>query len=204
MGWLCSSKLSYLVLRSIYHQVALRAAAFGVRLVATRSRGRTLPVPPGFAWVGGAEDIDTLLKESDYVVVACPLTQHTTGLLDARRLHIMKSTAVLINVARGPVVDQDALFAALQSKAIRGAALDVWYRYPHGGVDLTGVRPSVHPFHELDSDTVIMTPHSSGWTEEQEWRKAAQIAANLDAIADGVTPKFVIRASTAQASTVHL
>lgn len=172
--------------------------------MATRSRGRSLPPPPGFAWVGGAEDVDTLLKESDYVVVACPLTRHTTGLLNAQRFSLMKSTAVLINVARGPVVDEDALFTALQSKVIRGAALDVWYRYPRGGVDLTGVRPSVHPFHDLDSDTVIMTPHSSGWTEGQEWRKAAQIAANLDAIADGLIPKFVIRPSTTQISTVHL
>ena len=68
-------------------------------------------------------------------------------------------------------------------------------RYPRGGLDVDGVRPSAHPFHELDPETVLITPHSSGWTDGQEWRKAAQIAGNLDAVADGENPQFVIRAA---------
>jgi D-3-phosphoglycerate dehydrogenase len=60
--------------------------------------------------------------------VACPLTPDTTGLINSHRLGLMKPTSVLINVARGPVVDEDALFAALRDKVIHGAAIDVWYR----------------------------------------------------------------------------
>jgi phosphoglycerate dehydrogenase-like enzyme len=181
-------------LGKIGNQVAARAASFGVRLVATRTRAQVVP-PVGIEWVGGEADIDRLFQESDYVVLACPLTPATTGLVDERRLGLMKPTAVLLNVARGPVVNEEDLYIALKGGTIRGAAIDVWYRYPKPGADQTGVPPSKFPFHELDPETVLLTPHSSGWTLGQEVRKAQQIAANLDAIADGVTPSFIIRAS---------
>jgi phosphoglycerate dehydrogenase-like enzyme len=122
------------------------------------------------------------------VVVACPLAAETRGLLDARRLGLMKETGVLINVARGEVVDEDALFAALRDKTIHGATLDVWYNYPT--ITAREAAPSRHPFHELPN--VYMTPHCSAWTEGLFERRWGFIAANLDRFARGEPLKNVV------------
>eukprot|EP00038_Savillea_parva_P012371 m.204182 g.204182 ORF g.204182 m.204182 type:complete len:711 (-) comp22438_c0_seq1:118-2250(-) len=176
----------------IGNQVAQRARAFGVRLIGVRGHTPT-PVPPGFDWAGGSEELDRLLSESDYVVVACALNNATRGLLNAARLSKMQPSAVVINVARGPVIDEHALFDALKQRTIRGAAIDVWYRYPKAGDDPHGVPASSCAFHELDPCTVLLTPHASGWTNGQEERKAVQIAGNLDAMATGIRLDFVIK-----------
>ena len=73
----------------------------------------------------------------------------------------MKSTAFLINVARGEVIDESALYTALQDGRIAGAAIDVWYQYPDGSEPM---HPAAHPFQDLAN--VIMTPHIAGWTTE--------------------------------------
>jgi phosphoglycerate dehydrogenase-like enzyme len=104
-------------------------------------------------------------------------------MIGARELARMKRSAVLINVARGEVVDEDALYEALAAGTIAGAALDVWYRYPAApGATL----PSRRPFHELPS--VLMTPHVSGWTEGMLDARAAVIAGNIERIARGEAP----------------
>jgi len=158
--------------------VARRAKAFDMRVVAV---GRTVPADEllDCAWPVAA--IDEALPECDFLVVCCPLTEATQGLLDATRLARMKPTAVLINVGRAKVVDEDALFEALAGGVIGGAVLDVWYRYPApGGPD---VRPSARPFHELDN--VIMTPHSSAWTDGLIERRRTVIADNMERLAAG-------------------
>ena len=115
------------------------------------------------------------------MVIACPLGEATRGLIGEAQLARMRASAVLINVARGPIVDEDALFTALRERTIGGAALDTWYRYPeHAGEML---RPSRHPFHELDN--VLMTPHCSGWTEGVMARRFAVIADNLERLQSG-------------------
>jgi D-3-phosphoglycerate dehydrogenase len=99
--------------------------------------------------------LDDLLQQSDYVLVNCPLTPETRGLIGDRELKLMKPTAVLINTARGPIVDQAALVHALVSRTIAGAALDVFEKEP-----LDDNSPL------LKLDNVILTSHSIGWTEE--------------------------------------
>lgn len=99
--------------------------------------------------------LEELLQESDYVLVNCPLTPHTKHLIGERELQLMKPTAVLVNTARGPIVDQAALIGALKSRAIAGAALDVFEREP---------LESDSPL--LGFDNVVLTSHSVGWTEE--------------------------------------
>jgi phosphoglycerate dehydrogenase-like enzyme len=93
----------------------------------------------------------------------------------------MRPEAVLINVARGPIVDEDALYQTLSARTIRGAVLDTWYRYPGPGDP--DVQPSRHPFHELDN--VVMTPHCSGWTEGLMERRFAVIADNIERLRAG-------------------
>jgi phosphoglycerate dehydrogenase-like enzyme len=132
-------------------------------------------------WIGGPERLDELLEVSDYVVVCCPLTESTHGMLDGARLARLKRGAFLINVARAEIVDELALYEALRERRLAGAALDVWYRYPADAGQ--PMLPASLPFGELEN--VIMTPHLSAWTEEMVERRWKKIAANLDALAEG-------------------
>jgi phosphoglycerate dehydrogenase-like enzyme len=99
--------------------------------------------------------LDELLRKSDYVLVNCPLTPQTRGLLGKAQFALMKSDAVLINTARGPIVDEAALIDALQNGRIAGAALDVFEKEP-----LSADSPLVA------MENVILTSHSIAWTEE--------------------------------------
>lgn len=99
--------------------------------------------------------MDDVLRLSDYILINCPLTPETRHLIGEREFSLMKPEAVFINTARGAIVDQSALVAALQAKAIRGAALDVFEKEP--------LEPD-SPLIALDN--VILTPHSVAWTEE--------------------------------------
>jgi phosphoglycerate dehydrogenase-like enzyme len=99
----------------------------------------------------------------------------------------MKPTAVLVNVARAEIVDEQALYRALAERAIAAAALDVWYRYP---TDATPTPPARQPFHELPN--VLMTPHVSGWTEGMLVARARLIADNIRRISRGEPPENLI------------
>lgn len=132
---------------------AERASAFGLRLLATRRHQGT---PSAEAAALGVEmvDLDTLLRQSDFVSLHLPLTSETYHLLDAERLRLMKPGAFLINAARGAIVDELALAEALSTGHLAGAALDT---FEH--VDVFAEQPvrSTHPLVELDS--VIFSPH---------------------------------------------
>lgn len=129
----------------------------------------------------GVDRLDEFLSGVDFVVICCALTPETSGLINRDRLARMKPTGVVINVSRGAIVDEGALFEALRDRTIGGAVLDAWYQYPSRR-DLDA-RPSKHPFHQLDN--VYMTPHSSAWTLPMVERRWATIAANLDRLARG-------------------
>ncbi|RDG38408.1 2-hydroxyacid dehydrogenase [Streptomyces corynorhini] len=161
--------------------------AFGARGVAVTRRGDVDAAARGLDWSGTVDDLGTLLETSDVVVVSAPLTAATTGLIGAAELSRMRSSAVLINVGRGPVVDEDALFRALSERTIGAAALDVWYRYPSEGGTAA---PGNHPFEKLDN--VLMTPHSSGLTRETFARRAADIAANIGRLTAGERPHHIV------------
>jgi phosphoglycerate dehydrogenase-like enzyme len=134
------------------------------------------------------DGIDDLLPQCDFVLIACPLTAETRGLIDARRLRLMRPQAVLVNVARAAIVDEEALFQALSSRSIAGAVLDVWYAYPTA--EEPQAKPSRFPFESLDN--VTMTPHASAWTDELIARRWRFIAANLDRFARGEALQNVV------------
>lgn len=173
----------------IGREVAARAKAFGMTVAAvTRTPGKA----DGQAdRVAGMDCLGELCDVADFIVVACPLADETRGLIGPGEFRRMKESAVLINVARGPVVDEAGLFAACAEKQIAGAVIDVWYQYP----DAMGeqLMPSRQPFHELDN--VVMTPHASGWTHELVERRWIVIAENLDRLASGETLQNIVRAS---------
>ncbi|MCS6780908.1 MAG: 2-hydroxyacid dehydrogenase [Geminicoccaceae bacterium] len=168
--------------------IASRAAALGLEVLAcNRSPRRHPAVREVLPW----DRLDELLPRVDFLVLACALDDTTRGLIDAGRLALMRSDAVLINVARGPVCAEADLFEALRTKRIGGAVLDVWWRYPSAADPAP--RPSAFPFHELDN--VIMTPHASGWTDGLFRRRGGQIAHNLDALAEGAPLINLVRAA---------
>ncbi len=170
----------------IAQAVAKKAAAFDMTVVAVSRRESDDPV---LEWSGRMPALDTMVPRCDFVVIACPLTTETHGLIDARRLALMQDSAVLINIARGEIVDESALFAALSNRKIAGAALDVWWRYPDD--DDPAPRPSRYPFSELPN--VLMTPHVAAWTEGMLSRRWKKIAENLDRFARGAPLENVVR-----------
>jgi phosphoglycerate dehydrogenase-like enzyme len=157
-----------------------RLRSFGARGVTVTRSGDVDAAAHGLDWSGTNDDLGTLLERSDIVVVSAPLTAATTGLIGAAELARMRPHAILVNVGRGPVVDEQALYEALRDNVIGGAALDVWYRYPDG---TTTAAPATFPFHELPN--VLMTPHSSGLTRQTFRGRAADIAANVHRLAAG-------------------
>ena len=163
-------------------EVSLRAAAFGMRCSALTLHPQRAAPPSGVRCELGAltdSAIDALMARSDAVVVCCELSDITRGLLDGRRLRLMKQHAVLINIARGPIVVERDLYEVLREKRIAGAALDVWYNYPpaHGQQSF----PSSYPFADLDN--IIMTPHCSGWTVAGLERRLDSIARAIEEFA---------------------
>jgi phosphoglycerate dehydrogenase-like enzyme len=171
----------------IGQELARRATAFGMQVCAVR-RQAVPDAPVGVAWIGGPERLEDVLRAADYLAITLPLTPVTHHLLDERRLQLMKSTAFLINVARAEIVDEAALYAALASGRIAGAALDVWYRYP---TSAGPTPPATSPFHQLGN--VIMTPHVSGWTEGMLAARAQLIADNVARVARGEPPVNLVK-----------
>lgn len=140
--------------------VAMRAHDFGMKVVALRRRPGLARDDSHVAQVFPVEEKQEMLGLSDYVVVCTPLTAETRGMIGDTELGAMKSTAVMINIGRGPVVNEVALIQALSERRIRGAALDVFDAEP---------LPAGHPFYSLDN--VLLSPHSADQTAD--WKERA-------------------------------
>ena len=154
-------------------EVARRAVPFGCRILAANRTPREPEA--GVERIYPLAELDRMLPECDTVAICTALGPETTGLITAQRLALMKPTAFLINIARGQVIDEDALYVALRDNRIGGAAIDVWWQYPtHNDPNRRGSR---HPFHELPN--VIVTPHNSGWTAGMVRRRWDEIADNI-------------------------
>lgn len=125
--------------------------------------------------------LETLLKESDFVVVCCSLVPATHHLLNAERLSWMKASSYLINVARGPIIDQTALTAALVNRHIAGAGLDVFEREPIEAND---------PLLQLDN--VILSPHALCWTDELFVGIGRDACSSICEVAAGRLPRHVV------------
>ena len=162
--------------------VARRARAFDMGVCAIRGRAG-FDAAAEDELIGGPEMLEEVLRRSDYVLVAMPANPATIGSIGAPQLALMRPGAFLINVARGAIIDEAALYQTLAAGRIAGAALDVWYRYPRGA-DPT--RPAHLPYHDLPN--VLMTPHISGATEGMLDARARVIAENIRRVAHGEMP----------------
>jgi phosphoglycerate dehydrogenase-like enzyme len=162
--------------------------AFGSAGIAVTGSGRVDAAAYGLSWAGDVTRLDDLLLESDVVVVSAPLTPATEGMIGADQLRALGPDGVLINVGRGPLVNERALFDALRNGDVRAAAIDVWYRYPAGPGETAA--PATLPFGELAN--VLMTPHSSGVTLDTFIGRTDDIAANIGRLARGETLHNVV------------
>ena len=159
--------------------VARRGRAFEMRVLAVEPQPdleavRSLGVE--------LTDLETALRESDYVSLHAPATPETHGLINARTLALMRPTAYLVNTARGPLVDEEALYEALRSGALAGAGLDVWDPEPPDPAS---------PLLQLEN--VVATPHVAGGSHESKRRAAQQAIQNcLDAVAGRLPPEVVV------------
>lgn len=166
--------LGIIGLGEIGEAMARRAGGFGMRvLYASRTSKPHLDDQLNLEEV----PLETLLEESDFVSVHTPLTEHTRNLIGAPEFGLMKRSAMLINTARGPVVDQDALVAALRAGQIAGAALDVTVPEP---------LPLEHALYTFPN--VIITPHIASASLATRSRMAEMAAANIIAVLRGETP----------------
>ncbi|MEM0376569.1 MAG: 2-hydroxyacid dehydrogenase [Thermofilum sp.] len=167
---------------SIGRELARMAKALGMKVIGVRRN----PQPDGVAdLVCGVEELHRVLGEADYVVVALPLTEETRGLIGERELRAMKRSAYLINVGRGPVVDEKALRRALEEGWIAGAGIDVWWLYPpeEGW-------PSREGIHKLPN--VVATHHKAGWTRKSREACLRFSAENVARFLSGLKPLNVV------------
>lgn len=157
--------------------LAARCAAFGMEVhVANRSAATA----PGVT-MHALHDLGTMARQVDYLINTLPLTDTTRGLIGADVLEALPAHGVVMNVGRGPVIEERALYDALASRRIGGAVIDTWYVYP--GPAAPNPHPGTLPFHDLPN--VTMTPHMSGWTHGTIDRRRADMAENVNRLARG-------------------
>lgn len=163
--------------------------ALGANGIAITGRGAVDAGEHGLAWSGDTSRLPEACEQADVLLVSVPLSDETRGLVDAHVLEALGPRGVLINVARGPVVDEQAAYEALRDHRIAGAALDVWYSYPSRPGETC--HPAAAPFAELDS--VLITPHISGVAMQTFLGRAADIAHNVRCLAEGAPLRNLVR-----------
>lgn len=125
------------------------------------------------------EQLHTLLPKADVLLIALPLTEETENLIDKNELALMPKGSILVNVGRGPIVNQHALYQALTNGRLRAAGSDVWYNYPESEENRENTPPADVPFGELDN--FVLSPHRGGLVEEVEKQRAHALAKLLNA-----------------------
>ena len=161
--------------------VATKARAFGLRILAAD------PVVPSEvveSHGGTLVDLTTLLRESDFVTLHAPLTESTRNLIGTAELAAMKPEAFLINAARGPLIDEDALYEALRSREISGAGLDVM---------VENLPPKEH--HLFSLDNIIVTPHIAFFSQESTLELEQRAAAEVVSVMHGRMPENLVNPS---------
>ncbi len=167
--------------------IAARAKAFRMTVLAVTQRSRASA--PNVDWIATADRLGEMLRRADVVVVACPLSDSTRGMLGREQFKLMKPTALLINVGRAEIAVEKDLYDALEQGIISGAVLDTWYRYPTSADDK--VSPANLPFESLPN--VRMTPHAAAWTDGVWERRCVVFADNIRRLESSAPLRNVVR-----------
>ena len=173
MSWeLLGSTMGIVGLGGTGREVAARALGFGMRVIAVDPMD--VDLPSGVEYCRKMDGLGDLLEESDVVAICAPLTPETEGMFDRAAFSRMQSHAVLVNVTRGPIMDEEALIEAIESGSIGGAGLDVVPEEP---------MPDDHPLWKFDN--VVITPHSAGGSPHRMDRSVDLFCDNLTRLLAG-------------------
>jgi len=175
-------------LGNIGSEIAKRLCGFGVTVYAA-TRSGTSAHSENVEKIVKINEAKELVEVSDFIILALPLTNESRGLVNEDFISWMKPESILVNVSRGPIVEEKALFDALRENRIRGAGIDVWWRYPKKWRG-KGELPTDLPFQDLDN--LVASPHRAGYSENTE-REYFQFAAeNILRFIQGTTPLNII------------
>jgi phosphoglycerate dehydrogenase-like enzyme len=150
----------------------------GMNVIATKRHLEGFTSPPNVR-VYPADQLHDLLPSADVLLVSLPLTDETEGMIGEAELALMPPGGILVNIGRGPVVRQEALYNALKSGHLRAAGSDVWYNYPKSTKTPKDNPPADFPFGELDN--FVLSPHRGGMVEDVESQRADALAHLLNA-----------------------
>lgn len=165
----------------IGQRVGSYCQALGMHVLAIRRRPGKDILPGLRATVHPTAALPELLPKADVLIITLPFTPETDKLIGAKELALLPQHALLVNVGRGRIVDQAALYQALKDGTILAAGLDVWYNYPSEPDTRQHTPPADYPFHELDN--VVMSPHRGGDSTASEALRMAHLASLLNALA---------------------
>jgi phosphoglycerate dehydrogenase-like enzyme len=167
---------------AIGQHAARLCQGLGMKVIATR---RDVAAPANVIpdEIHTHEALHRLLPRANVLIISLPHTPATDGLVGAEELASLPSDAILVNVGRGPIVDEAALYHALRDGSLHAAGLDVWYNYPPDEAARSHTPPSAYPFHELDN--VVLSPHRAGGSSGKEKRRMTHLARLLNAAARG-------------------
>ncbi len=156
----------------------------GMRVLATR-RSLEQPLEENGVMVYPPGMLHELLPQSHALLICLPFTDETSSLIGAAELALLPGDAVLVNVGRGAIVEQQALYEALRERRILAAGIDVWYNYPRDEASRTATPPADFSFHELDN--IVMSPHRAGalYANENDVLRMEHLAASLNAAQRG-------------------
>jgi len=166
-------------------EVARLSKAFGMQVIATRRAAKTMTKTRNVDMLLPSSWLPKLLSQSDFVVITLPLTDETRNMFSDAQFRLMKESAYIINIGRGPIIDEPALIRALDENQIAGAGLDVFSQEP---------LPAISPLWEMPN--VIMTPHVSGGQEDYEKEANKIFCANLRRFLEGKRLMNVVNKKT--------
>ncbi|TFG27691.1 hypothetical protein EU528_12415 [Candidatus Thorarchaeota archaeon] len=175
-------------LGSIGSEIAKRLRGFDVRIYAATRSGNSNHADLAEKLVM-IDDVRPLVEKADFVILSLPHTPESEGLVDEKFISWMRPNSILVNVSRGPIIKEEALFNALRNNKIRGAGIDVWWRYPKKWRG-KGSPPTDMPFQDLDN--LVASPHRAGYSENTEHEYFQFAGENILRYIRGETPFNVI------------
>lgn len=169
----------------IGQHIAKILQCFGMRIIVIRNDSNKNLAPTINAQIFSIDKLSYSLAHADVFIIALPLTPSTRFLINKTNIHYLQKHTVLVNIGRGEIIDQSALYLALKNRDIAAAGIDVWYSYPSCKSSRENTPPSDYPFSELEN--VVMSPHRAGGlnAKEIEELRILHLAAMLNAAANG-------------------
>jgi len=167
----------------IGQRVGLVCQALGMEVIGVRRNPDAHLIPGLRAEVQTTPQLNQLLPRTMVLIITLPFTSNTEGLIRAEQFSLMHPGGILVNVGRGRIVDQTALYQALTDGTLSAAGLDVWYNYPDSPEERSSTSPADYPFHELDN--IVMSPHRGGGSKDTEMLRMHHLAELLNALHNG-------------------